>query len=561
MQPSNFAPHFVFLISVSVFTLFSKNNFIFGSAVYFPLYCYMVLIITAFALSFSKKECFSGAFRTLSKSLYFFGILLASPLIAKIPFPAPHDFIQRKFEVLLGSAYSIFFIVYALITAQMLVKKNILESIKLKYAVIAAASLFFILYISLSFWMNRANAPTGDEPIYLLVAHSIVNDADLDLRNNYENKDYSRFFPGELKPQEIEHNGRLVSYHPVLISLIIAPFYGMMGRQGVSIIIAVICALIAAIIMLMADEIIKNRGKAFLVSVFSALSLPLIMFSNQICADTISALLITGAFYMIFREKGGGVLPAITTGLILWAHPRNIPVYGILIVMGILFNRKDIKKLSFFILINLTLAAALFWFNYIIYGSLIPRQTQDDIPVHQVFGFNMAGILGLLFDKEFGLFIYTPLFILLPSAYILLYKKDRKLALWSLAMLLPYYALISSWADWRGGGGSSPRFLLQVLPFIVLPLAVFTEAKSRIVKILFWGGIFVSAVLTCVPWFRWSKGLGENWILKFMSSVIKFDLNSLLPSFWVDDSYAYLKSAVFVGFIVWANIMVLKEKK
>jgi len=562
MTLSRILPHLIFLISAAVFTIFSKSNFLYGYAAYFPLYCYAVLIATSFLISLSKRECFSGAFNRLSSALYFFSVLLIAPVIQKVPFPQPHDFAQRKYEVLLGTAYAAFFISYLINTARMLVKSSVISSLKEKQAFTAVFMLYFIFFVSISFWLNRANAPTGDEPIYLLASHSMANDFDIDLRNNYEKKDYSAFFPGELKPQEIEHNGKLVPYHPVLISALIAPFYSAMGRQGATIAIAVICALIAALMMLLAKDITGDTDSAFYVSLFSAVSLPLIMFSNQICADTISALLITAAFYFLYFGRGGNIWPAIITGLVLWAHPRNIPVYGMLMLLGLIEKRRHAKGLMIFIMANVFIAGLLFIFNFLTYGALMPRQTQADIPVHQVFSLNPAGIFGLLFDKEFGLFIYTPLYILLPAGFYMLFKSNRKLAIWCILMLLPYYALIASWADWRGGGGASPRFLLQALPFIVLPLSALTDKiKTLQVRLLLWAGLLMSAALTCVPWFRWSKGMGENWILKFASSIIKLDLNSLFPSFWVQDDYAYLKAVVLLVLIVWGNLNLLKKFK
>jgi len=39
---------------------------------------------------------------------------------------------------------------------------------------------------------------TGDEPHYLLITKSLVSDGDVNLWNNYQNKDYLKFYPGRL---------------------------------------------------------------------------------------------------------------------------------------------------------------------------------------------------------------------------------------------------------------------------------------------------------------------------------------------------------------------------
>ncbi|PWT88795.1 MAG: hypothetical protein C5B54_10045, partial [Acidobacteria bacterium] len=45
---------------------------------------------------------------------------------------------------------------------------------------------------------SRQMVPTGDEPHYLITAHSIAVDGDIQLLNNYQEKDYRLFYPGEL---------------------------------------------------------------------------------------------------------------------------------------------------------------------------------------------------------------------------------------------------------------------------------------------------------------------------------------------------------------------------
>ena len=44
----------------------------------------------------------------------------------------------------------------------------------------------------------RQMPPTGDEPHYLITAHSLALDHDLSLQNNYLQKQYRAFYPGEL---------------------------------------------------------------------------------------------------------------------------------------------------------------------------------------------------------------------------------------------------------------------------------------------------------------------------------------------------------------------------
>ena len=40
----------------------------------------------------------------------------------------------------------------------------------------------------------------GDEPHYLLAAHSVVHDGDVDVRDEYAERAYSDFYPHRLRP-------------------------------------------------------------------------------------------------------------------------------------------------------------------------------------------------------------------------------------------------------------------------------------------------------------------------------------------------------------------------
>ena len=51
-------------------------------------------------------------------------------------------------------------------------------------------------YVALVPWLARVWSRSGDEPHYLLAAHSLVHDGDLDLSNNYAQRDYAAFYTG-----------------------------------------------------------------------------------------------------------------------------------------------------------------------------------------------------------------------------------------------------------------------------------------------------------------------------------------------------------------------------
>ena len=78
---------------------------------------------------------------------------------------------------------------------------------------------------------------TGDEPHYLLAAHSIVIDHDLDLKNNYLNADYSKFYILAYLDThtKIQPDGKHFLSHDIGLPFLIAPAYWWKEREGVMI--------------------------------------------------------------------------------------------------------------------------------------------------------------------------------------------------------------------------------------------------------------------------------------------------------------------------------------
>lgn len=93
--------------------------------------------------------------------------------------------------------------------------------------------LFFCLYLHYSNVSGRT--PTGDEPHYVLTTISLIKDQDINLLNNYTNKDYLDFGQyGELQMHAIEYDkGIFFSTHSYWFSLILAPFYLANSIQGI----------------------------------------------------------------------------------------------------------------------------------------------------------------------------------------------------------------------------------------------------------------------------------------------------------------------------------------
>ena len=111
---------------------------------------------------------------------------------------------------------------------------------------LSAAALFILLAVvyvfSIDIRASRGASITGDEPFYLLTTQSLLQDGDLDLINQYENRSYESFFdhPDGLWRQSVPSaDGRLLSPHNPGLSVLLVPGFalgGLLGSTGAAVV-------------------------------------------------------------------------------------------------------------------------------------------------------------------------------------------------------------------------------------------------------------------------------------------------------------------------------------
>ncbi len=90
----------------------------------------------------------------------------------------------------------------------------------------------------------------------------------------------------------------------------------------------------------------------------------------------------------------------------------------------------------------------------------------------------VEGLAGLLFSPGKSLFLYVPLFVALPFAALPFARRFRAEAVLVGGLTLTLLAQSALWWIWGGGWGWGPRFLVPLMPFLVLPLGVLLERRA-----------------------------------------------------------------------------------
>src|SRR5918992_6171936 len=106
----------------------------------------------------------------------------------------------------------------------------------------------------------------GDEPHYLLAAESLVEDGDVDVKNQYAARAYADFYPYDLDRHGEETQGRLNEPHGLGFPSLIAPAYALGGARAVELFLAAIAALSVALAYRLALRVVPDPwaiGAAF----------------------------------------------------------------------------------------------------------------------------------------------------------------------------------------------------------------------------------------------------------------------------------------------------------
>ena len=166
-----------------------------------------------------------------------------------------------------------------------------------------ALALFVLLVLvyctSIDIRASRGASITGDEPFYLITTQSLLQDGDLDLRNQYATRSYESFFDDRdgLWRQSVPlADGRVLSSHNVGLSLLLLPGFAIDGLVGVQVQLVLIAALTWALAYVLALRLSGARPwLVWLATLAVALSATAYIYSSEVYHEIPAGLALVGA--------------------------------------------------------------------------------------------------------------------------------------------------------------------------------------------------------------------------------------------------------------------------
>ena len=453
---------------------------------------------------------------------------------------------------------------------------------------------------------------TGDEPHYLMVAQSIAYDGDVDLANDYANRErtlrVATHFPLDTFHQVVDYrgSGQLRPVHGGALSVLLAPAVALGGLTGARIMMILIAALLADQLFRLLRDLGLRRPYRILAWSAVVFCLPLLASTSQIYPEVPAALLILVALRVMVRGAASWAALALGSSagaVLIWFHVRFIPLSaGVFLGLVIAALRERVPALRPvrvalrdcaatltkewrtvtlpLVLPYVVSLASLFAAFQHWYGTPNPRASyaafSDTTVGSGGWKFLYDIFIGDLFNPVVGWLPYVPVHWLGLAALGCAVVKFRWPAAACIAVAGGYELIVAS-VGANVGWNLPARYLLVVLPLIAIPLAVVIQ-EIRVTRVVFVPLLALSLVfaVAAVRDYQGLYPLGEKprmFALRTTADVFPNTRAPTLPTSYVLDPGAFAPRTGAVqgktvvakagrdepGFLMWGPYAKLKE--
>ncbi len=358
-----------------------------------------------------------------------------------------------------------------------------------------ACVLAAVVYLGVG-WRLSSVVPGGDEPHYLIITQSLLQDGDLRIENNHRQGDYLSYFAGVLRPDYLRRglDREIYSIHLPGVSALVAPAFALGGHAAVKVWLALLAALAAGAVWRTAYVATGQAGAAWFAWAGVALTAPFLFLSFTVYPDGPGGVVVAAVLVVLVTLHREASRPWWTWALagtaaasLPWLHPRFSVVAAALGVVFVLraWSRADRwRALAAFA--SAPVVSALAWFGYyqVIYGSPNPSVAYGHYTQMSLANVG-RGLTGLLVDQQFGLVAAAPVYAAVCAGVVVMARRHRRLAAEWLVIVVPYAIVSAMYHMWWGGHSSPARFLGPVMLACALPAAfAWSSAVRRPTRLL-----------------------------------------------------------------------------
>ncbi len=359
---------------------------------------------------------------------------------------------------------------------------------------VQAAALFALLAVcylaSAGLRASRSASITGDEPFYLVTTQSLLDDHDLDLRNQYEFETYRTFFdhPDRLWRQAGPlPDGRLLSPHEPGLSLLILPGFALGGLHGVQIELLLLSALAFALAFVLAAVETRRPRLSWVTVAVTGLTASPFVYATEVYPEMPAALCIVSAVLLLKMRPGAArslAMVAVLT-VLAWLGLKFV-IPGIVVAAAYAVRSGGRERMWFGALAAASGALYIGW-HLATFDALTPyssnlvyegESTAAVVDAHFSFGDRLYRLWGLFIDRRFGVGRWAPVLLLVPLALPFAARRISSGKL--VATLVVTQVCVASFVSVTMMGWWFPgRMLMAVAPLFAVALAAGAARAPR----------------------------------------------------------------------------------
>ena len=364
----------------------------------------------------------------------------------------------------------------------------------------AAGRWVFLFTLSLYILFMGGEIKFGDGVVVYDVTSSIVQRGSLQLgREDLANHVLAH---GSQKGWSYFGSGLSVVLTPfyVLGSAAAAPFGETAQRPVRKLFVlighAVVCALVVLVFFRFARSLAGDNKKALIAALVLAACTMLWDYSGYLTREPLVALGLLGCLFCLFRygEKPGWAMPVAGGAafvLMTWTRFETWVLLPFLLLYlfamaakGRTFSKEPlqvVKPLLAFLIVPALSVPVFLYFNSLKFGHPLsfgyPNHSLTATPLG-------VGLRGLLASPMHGLIVFAPPVLAGLFALPALVKKNRALGAVTISILIFITVFYAKFGIWSGQFTMGPRFLVPLVPLMLLPLVLILDLRS----LRPWGG-------------------------------------------------------------------------
>jgi len=244
----------------------------------------------------------------------------------------------------------------------------------------------------------------------------------------------------------------------------------------------IVSALIAIVVFLCAKELFRSERTAILCALlYGTCTMAWPQSKTFFSEPTAAFFLLTGFYLLCGRPRY--LLSGVCLGLALLTRTDSIVAFPALGLFALYrypkrISIENLKRILLFMLPIILAGCVIAGYNAYRFGSPFDTGYEDQEEGIKFSTPLLVGLYGLLLSPGKGLFIYSPILLLLFSAVPRFLRERRDECLALLGVCAGYLIMMAKWQNWAGGWCWGPRHIFQIHCFLILPIGVLIRSAG-----------------------------------------------------------------------------------